>query len=72
MKPIGVIHKVHTLEGGRVGPAKSVLTRMRGGGVSAVTVRTPFFAGSLQDRNKIKKMSYLDSQNYRIPSLPYS
>ena len=29
---IGVIHKLHTLEGGRGGSAKSVLARMGGGG----------------------------------------
>ena len=38
---LGVIHKVRSLGGGRGGPAKTVLARMRGGERSSVSVRTP-------------------------------
>ena len=41
---------------------------------STVSVLTPYFlfAGLLQNRHKIKKVSYSDSQNYPFPSPPYS
>ena len=69
-----VIHKVCTLGGGRGGPVTSVLARMGGGEGSAVSVRTPysFFAGSLQNINKIKEVSYSDNQNYPLASPLYS
>ena len=49
-----VIHKVHMLERGRGGPAKSIMARMGEGEGSAVSVHTPrsFFAGSLQNKSK--------------------
>ena len=46
--------------------AKSVLARMGGEG------RFIFFADSLRIRNKIKKVSHSDSQNYTFPLPPYS
>ena len=69
-----VVHKVCTLGGGRGGPVTSALAHMGGGEGSTVSVRTPyyFFAGSLQNINKIKKVSYSDNQNYPLPSPPYS
>ena len=71
-----VIHKVHMLERGRGGPAKSILARMGEGKGSAVSVHTPwsFFAGPLQNKSKsivqkkiIKKslFYFLDTNSYK-------
>ena len=51
----GVIHEVRMLRRRRSGLGESVLARMGEGGV-----RIFFFAGSLQSRNKMKKVSYSD------------
>ena len=68
---LGVIHKhVRTLGVGRSGPAKSVLGRIIGKeGGSAVSVSTPyfFFASSLQNRDKIKKVGYSYIRIYQFP-----
>ena len=50
----GVIHKVHMLERGRGGPAKSIMACIGEGEGSAVSVHTrrSFFAGSLQNKSK--------------------
>ena len=73
----GVIHKVHTLERGRGGPAKSILARMGEGKGTAVSVHSTrsFFAGSLQNKSKsivqkkkiIKKslFYFLDTNSYK-------
>ena len=67
----GVIHKVCTLGGGRGGPAKSVLARMRGRRFSCRRTYVIFFS-QVRYKIEIKKGSYLDSHNYPFPSPLYS
>ena len=67
-----VIHKERTVGGG--GEQCSSLKRIdscRGRGDLPARVDTPtifFFGGLLQNRNKIKKVSYSDSHNCPFPS----
>ena len=52
---------------GRDGPVKTYWFVWEEGGDSAVSTRMPnlfFLSGSSQNRNKIKKVSYSDSQNF--------
>ena len=48
------MHKVRTLGGGRIGPAKSVLDRLEGGKVSPVSVRTSYFFSQVPYRIEVK------------------
>ena len=68
------IHKVRTIGGGRSASVQSVLARMGGGGEVQLELHVYYnsFAGTLQNKNITKKVSYEDSQNYPFPSPPYS
>ena len=67
-----IIHRVRTIGGGMGGPDKSALACMGGRGGLTASVRNCFFAGSLQSRNKLKKVRFSGSQNYSFLSPPYN
>ena len=68
------LFKKYVRSEGRCYQAKSVLARLGGEGRFnfKCTYTIIFFAYSLQNRNKIRNMSYSDSQNYPFPSSSYS
>ena len=63
------MHKVRTLGGGRIGPAKSVLDRLEGGKVSPVSVRTPYFFSKVPYRIEVK-YELFKQRNLSIPISP--